>query len=326
MAQQVKPEQVIRVKLDLINGWENKRSLQLKQADNKTRYLFVRLTNLLPMNITGYQPTIIIKRADGKAIAVLGNVIDYTRGEFAIPLIASYLKVVGTLTFEVVLVKDGDKILSFPQFQMQVVESFHDDVVFEPEEDDLQILWDAISKVGSITGKLELEFKEFKGQKEVEFQSFITEKDNEFQIKEVERQNNEIVRQENESSRQNSEFTREENEKQRQSNELLRQQKESTRDTSEKSREENETLRQASELERQDNESIRELNETSRLSEESNRQANETLRENTETERQVAELDRQQAEEERRKGYLTMEERLNEIHDLAISLSYVIVE
>ena len=201
MSQQVKPEQIIRVKLDLVNGWENKQALQLKQADNETRYLFIRLTNLLPMNITGYQPTLIIKRADGKAISALGNVIEITRGEFVVPLIANYLKIAGTLTFEVVLVKDGTQILSFPQFAIQVVESFHDDVVFEPSDEELSILWDIINRMETTTTKLENEFQEFKGQKETEFQSFIAEKDNEFQVKETERQVAELDRQQAEEER-----------------------------------------------------------------------------------------------------------------------------
>ena len=201
MSQQVKPEQIIRVKLDLVNGWENKQALQLKQADNETRYLFIRLTNLLPMNITGYQPTLIIKRADGKAISVLGNVIEITRGEFVVPLIANYLKIAGALTFEVVLVKDGTQILSFPQFTMQVVESLHDDVEFNPDDDELQILWDVINKMETTTATLENDFQEFKENKETEFQSFVAEKDSEFQAKETERQVAELDRQQAEEAR-----------------------------------------------------------------------------------------------------------------------------
>ena len=117
------------------------------------------------------------------------------------PLSNSILGVTGAVSFEAVLVKDNTKILSFPQFTMQVIESLHDDVDFEPTEDDLQILWDIINRMETTTAKLENEFQEFKGQKETEFQSFIAEKDNEFQVKETERQVAEMNRQQAEIER-----------------------------------------------------------------------------------------------------------------------------
>lgn len=198
---QIKPEQIIRVKLDLVKGWENKQYIEIKQADNDTRYLLIRLTNLLPMNITGYQPTLITKRADGKVLSTLCQVTQADKGEFIVPLSNSILSVTGAISFEAVLVKDDTKILSFPQFAIQVVESFHDDVVFEPSDEELSILWDIINRMETTTTKLENEFQEFKGQKETEFQSFIAEKDNEFQVKETERQVAEIDRQQAETER-----------------------------------------------------------------------------------------------------------------------------
>ena len=198
---QIKPEQIIRVKLDLVKGWENKQYIEIKQADNDTRYLLIRLTNLLPMNITGYQPTLITKRADGKVLSTLCQVTQADKGEFIVPLSNTILGVIGAISFEVVLVKNESKILSFPQFTMQVVESLHDNVDFEPSEDDLQILWDVINRMETTTAKLENEFQEFKENKETEFQSFIAEKDSEFQVKETERQVAELDRQQAEEER-----------------------------------------------------------------------------------------------------------------------------
>ena len=77
---QIKPEQIIRVKLDLVKGWENKQYIEIKQSDNDTRYLLIRLTNLLPMNITGYQPTLMVKRADGKVLSTLCQVTQADKG------------------------------------------------------------------------------------------------------------------------------------------------------------------------------------------------------------------------------------------------------
>ena len=199
---QINPEQIIKIKLDLIEGWKNKQSIEIKQADNETRYLAIRLTNLLPINIVGYQPTLITKRADGKVLSTLCQVTQADKGEFIVPLSNNILGVVGTVSFEVVLVKDDTKILSFPQFAMQVVESLHDDVDFEPTEDDLQILWDIIAKMQTATAELETEFQDFKESKTNEFQSFITEKDNQFQTSETSRQSQELVRQQAENARQ----------------------------------------------------------------------------------------------------------------------------
>lgn len=198
---QINPEQIIKIKLDLIEGWKNKQSIEIKQADNDTRYLLIRLTNLLPMNITGYQPTLMVKRADGKVLSTLCQVTQADKGEFIVPLSNSILGVTGAISFEAVLVKDDTKILSFPQFTMQVIESLHDDVDFEPTEDDLQILWEVINRMETTTAKLENEFQEFKENKETEFQSFVTEKDNEFQVKEAERQLAEMNRQQAETER-----------------------------------------------------------------------------------------------------------------------------
>ena len=198
---QINPKQIIKVKLDLVEGWKNKRDIQIKQADNETRYLAIRLTNLLPINIVGYQPTLITKRADGKVLSTLCQVTQADKGEFIVPLSNNILGVVGAISFEVVLVKDDTKILSFPQFTMQVVESLHDDVEFNPDDDELQILWEVINRMETTTAKLENEFQEFKENKETEFQSFIAEKDSEFQVKETERQVAEIDRQQAEEER-----------------------------------------------------------------------------------------------------------------------------
>ena len=168
---QINPEQIIKIKLDLIEGWKNKRDIQIKQADNNTRYLLVRLANILPINIADCQPTLITKRADGKVLSTLCQVTQANKGEFIVPLSNNVLGVVGAISFEIVLVKDDTKILSFPQFTMQVVESLHDDVDFEPTEDDLQILWDVIARTQSIVTELETEYAQFEQEKEQEFQA-----------------------------------------------------------------------------------------------------------------------------------------------------------
>ena len=209
----IKPEQIIKIKLDLVEGWKNKRNIEIKQSDNDTRYLLIRLTNLLPMNITGYQPTLVVKRADGVVLSTLCQATQADKGEFIVALSNSILKTQGAISFEVVLVKDDAKILSFPQFTMQIVESLHDEVDFEPADDDLQILWDVIAKMQTATTKFDSDYQEFKTgvesdyqsfkeSKTNEFQSFITEKDNQFQTSETSRQSQELVRQQAENTRQ----------------------------------------------------------------------------------------------------------------------------
>ena len=210
---QINPEQIIKVKLDLVEGWKNKRDIQIKQADNDTRYLLVRLANVLPINIADCQPTLITKRADGKVLSTLCQVTQADKGEFIVPLSNNILGAVGAVSFEVVLVKDDTKILSFPQFTMQIVESLHDEVDFEPTDDDLQILWDVIAKMQTATTKFDSDYQEFKTgvesdyqsfkeSKTNEFQFFITEKDNQFQTSETSRQSQELVRQQAENARQ----------------------------------------------------------------------------------------------------------------------------
>ena len=183
---QINPKQIIKVKLDLVEGWMNNRAISLKQADNETRFLVIRLTNLLPLNIVGYQPVVFVKRADNQILKGLGQVLNAENGELAFKLKSEHLASKGSLIFEVVLTKDETKIMSFPHFTLNVVDSLHDEDIFTPSEEDLSILWDIINRMETTTTKLENEFQEFKGQKETEFQSFIAEKDSEFQAKETE--------------------------------------------------------------------------------------------------------------------------------------------
>ena len=182
----IKPEQIIKIKLDLIEGWKNKQSIEIKQADNETRYLAIRLTNLLPINIVGYQPVVFIKRADGQILKGLGQVLNAENGEILFELKSEHLAINGSLVFEVVLTKDETKIVSFPHFTLSVVDSLHDEDVFTPSEDDLSILWEMIGKMQNTIASLEKEYISFEEEKERQFQE------------------NEIIREVNETARQDA--------------------------------------------------------------------------------------------------------------------------
>lgn len=183
---QINPEQIIKIKLDLIEGWKNKQSIEIKQADNETRYLAIRLTNLLPINIVGYQPVVFIKRADGQILKGLGQVLNAENGEILFELKSEHLAINGSLVFEVVLTKDETKIVSFPHFTLSVVDSLHDEDVFTPSEDDLSILWEMIGKMQNTIASLEKEYISFEEEKERQFQE------------------NEIIREVNETARQDA--------------------------------------------------------------------------------------------------------------------------
>lgn len=183
---QINPEQIIKIKLDLIEGWKNKQSIEIKQADNETRYLAIRLTNLLPINIVGYQPVVFIKCADGQILKGLGQVLNAENGEIVFELKSEHLAINGSLVFEVVLTKDETKIMSFPHFALSVVDSIHDEDVFTPSEDDMSILWEVIGKMQNTIASLEKEYISFEEEKERQFQE------------------NEIIREVNETARQDA--------------------------------------------------------------------------------------------------------------------------
>lgn len=179
----VKPKQQINIKLDLIKGWTNQSSIVLKQCDNNSRFLMVRVSNDTPMNIQGYNPVLFIKRGDGKIFTTSCQIVREDKGEFLVKLSQDILGVSGQLTLEVVLTKDGTEILSFPHFNLQVEDSLHDDVAEESSEE-VGILWELIHQTENSLVELDNRFGDFKQQKE-----------NEFQVAEAKRQQNETVRQ-----------------------------------------------------------------------------------------------------------------------------------
>ncbi len=93
-------------------GWLNPKTIQLKQSDHNARIFMIRLVNTLPINLTGCQPTLFVKRADGSVVSGLGQMTRAEQGEFLVPLNSTVLGVVGQAIVEVVIVKDGEEILS----------------------------------------------------------------------------------------------------------------------------------------------------------------------------------------------------------------------
>ena len=163
------PKQQINIKLDLQKGWVNPKTIQLKQSDHNARIFMIRLVNTLPINLTGCQPTLFVKRADGTVVTGLGQMTRAEQGEFLVPLNSTVLGVVGQAIVEVVIVKDGEEILSFPHFNFEILESFHNsDEVTEDEE--VGILWELIGETRNSLDGLENRFVQFLGNKEQEFQ------------------------------------------------------------------------------------------------------------------------------------------------------------
>ena len=227
----VVPRQQINIKLDLTQGWLNSRSVSLKQCDNETRFLVVRLTNTLPLNIASYQPVMFVKRSDGKILKGLCQTLNAEEGEFVFKLKSEHLAVNGLLTFEIVLTKDGTKIMSFPHFILNVVDSLHDEDVFTPSEDDLSILWEVIDRMQNAMNNLDGRFEQFEQEKELEFQANEANRLSTFTQSENARQStftqNEAQRasvfEQSENSRQQAENTRQSQESARQQAEALRQ-------------------------------------------------------------------------------------------------------
>ena len=256
----VVPRQQINIKLDLTQGWLNSRSVSLKQCDNETRFLVVRLTNTLPLNIASYQPVMFVKRSDGKILKGLCQTLNAEEGEFVFKLKSEHLAVNGLLTFEIVLTKDGTKIMSFPHFNLNVVDSLHDEDVFTPTEDDLSILWEVIGRMQASIEEIEKKYKQFEQEKESEFQtseanrsSIFTQSENARQstFTQNENQRGSIFTQ-NEAQRADT-FTQSESNRQttftqaesvRQQAETSRQQAENTRQSQESARQQAEALRQ----------------------------------------------------------------------------------
>lgn len=260
----VVPRQQINIKLDLTQGWLNSRSVSLKQCDNETRFLVVRLTNTLPLNIASYQPVMFVKRLDGKILKGLCQTLNAEEGEFVFKLKSEHLAVNGLLTFEIVLTKDGTKIMSFPHFNLNVVDSLHDEDVFTPTEDDLSILWEVIGRMQASIEEIEKKYKQFEQEKESEFQtseanrsSIFTQSENARQSTFTQNENqrgniftqNEAQRTstftQSESNRHNT-FTQSEANRQTAFTqaETSRQQAENTRQSQESARQQAEALRQ----------------------------------------------------------------------------------
>lgn len=238
---QVIPKQQINIKLDLTQGWVNNRDVSLKQCDNETRFLVVRLTNTLPLNITNYQPVMFVKRSDGKILKGLCQILNAEEGEFVFKLKSEHLAVNGLLIFEIVLTKDETKIMSFPHFTLNVVDSLHDEDIFTPSEEDLSILWQIIGKMQTVLDELDGKFEQFEQEKELEFQARETDRQNIFLQSENARQSaftqSETQRTntfaQSEASRQDAftqtENTRQQGEAERQLAEMNRQQAETER-------------------------------------------------------------------------------------------------
>lgn len=311
----ITPKQQINIKLDLTQGWMNNRAISLKQADNETRFLVIRLTNLLPLNITGYLPVIFIKRADDQILKGLGQVLNAENGELAFKLKSEHLAINGSLVFEVVLTKDETKIMSFPHFTLSVVDSIHDEDVFTPSEDDMSILWEALGKIQSVVPRLEQEYKEFELGITEQFQSAQELRDEAFTQSEALRtstfnqsENTRATTFTQNEQQRNSAFTQAESQR----NNTFTQAEETRKTSFEHSEAQRNEAFASAELERDSSENIRKEAETQRQFQEQTRQQ--------------AETDRQQAEEERRKEFAIMEEKVDKVYDSTITLSYVIVE
>ena len=144
---------------------------------------------------------------------------------------SEHLAVNGLLTFEIVLTKDGTKIMSFPHFILNVVDSLHDEDVFTPSEDDLSILWEVIDRMQNAMNNLDGRFEQFEQEKELEFQANEANRLSTFTQSENARQStftqNEAQRasvfEQSENSRQQAENTRQSQESARQQAETLRQ-------------------------------------------------------------------------------------------------------
>ena len=106
-----------------------------------------------------------VKRSDGKILKGLCQTLNAEEGEFVFKLKSEHLAVNGLLTFEIVLTKDGTKIMSFPHFNLNVVDSLHDEDVFTPTEDDLSILWEVIGRMQNAMNNLDGRFEQFEQEK-----------------------------------------------------------------------------------------------------------------------------------------------------------------
>ena len=163
ISQTVVAKQQINIKIDLVQGWLNPSKFKLKQSDHKTRYFMIRVSNTLPINISGCQVCLFIKHPSGEQHDTMGTLVNAEQGEFMVELTSGLLKEVGTNYCEIVILKNGEAILSFPHFYFEVEESLHDNVSQEITDEQLGIFWELINQSGE-------EFKGFLIEKEIEYQ------------------------------------------------------------------------------------------------------------------------------------------------------------
>ena len=164
------PKQQINIKLDLQQGWLNKKTITLKQGDHLSRVFVIRVTNTFPLNLTGYQPYLFVKRPDGEVLSKGCEMINASQGEFMVQLSSGMLRTSGTVIAEVVIGKEGEGTLSFPHFTYTVEESLHDEETIE--EEDINIAWDLINEARSAVVQVEESYHDFEVRKEKDFADF----------------------------------------------------------------------------------------------------------------------------------------------------------
>lgn len=279
-------KQQINIKVDLVHGWVNEKAIELKQADHKTRFFMIRVSNILPINIEGCVPTVFFKQPNGETYDMLGKIVNANKGEFMIELTSTLLKGVGTNHCEIVLLKDGEAVLSFPHFYFNVTESYHDDESNTVTEEELSTFWGLIAQANNALIQMGEDYTAFKGQKDEEFQEFLTQK--EIQTEEfISEKEVQIEAFKNQKSQEFQEFI---NDKETQLEDFIGQK----------------------EAELNQSESARQLSETTRQTNEEGRVNAETLR--------------QEAENMRQENFITMEEKVDKVYNSTITLLYEVVE
>lgn len=189
----VTPKQQVNIKLDLQQGWLNPKPIVFKQSDNLSRVFVIRVSNTFPINLTGYEAYLFVKRPDGDVVSAVCTMLDATQGEFMVKLRGGMLRASGTVQAEVVVGKEGEGTLSFPHFTFTVEESLHDEEVIQ--EEDLGLVWDLVNKANSAITEVGESYEAFEGKKEQEFAEFTQQLQTVFDENENERNEAEIVRQ-----------------------------------------------------------------------------------------------------------------------------------
>ena len=183
------PKDQINIRIDLRQGWLNKKNIVLKQSDHLSRVFVVKVSNNHLFNLTGYQAYLYFRRADGTIIGKTCSLLNATQGELMCKLSTDDLSIVGETQVEVVISKATDGALSFPHFSFMVEESFYKEEAVTDEE--MKLVWDVINEARDEIKKVGEEYKAFEGELK-----------NEFDENEQKRQDNETVRIEAENDRQ----------------------------------------------------------------------------------------------------------------------------